>query len=98
MHSHCTAKVAFVLGGLLGQDVTLEGLTAFNGSTWTNTEALFSTAFGLHLGHFNAPFFVLVRRPQNLCSLVGPEPLLTKAAREQLLTQPARGPVKFFSS
>jgi hypothetical protein len=78
MHGHCTAKVAFVLGGLLGQDVTLEGLTALDGSTWTNTEALFSTAFGLHLGHFNAPLFVLVRRLQNLCSLDGPEPLLQK--------------------
>jgi hypothetical protein len=78
MHSHCTAEVAFVLGGLLGQNVTFEGLTAFNGTTWTNTEALFSTAFGLHLGHFNAPLFVLVRRLQNLCSLDGPEPLLQK--------------------
>jgi hypothetical protein len=85
MHSDCTAKVTLVFGGLLGQDVTFEGLTAFNGSTWTNTEALFSTAFGLHLGHINAPLIVLVRRLQNLCSLVGPEPLLTKALREELL-------------
>jgi hypothetical protein len=85
MHSHCTAKVALVFGGLLGQDVTFEGLAAFNGSTGTNTEALFSTAFGLHLGHVNAPLIVLVRRLQNLCSLVGPEPLLTKATRRRLL-------------
>jgi hypothetical protein len=82
MHSDCTAKVALVFGGLLGQDVTFEGLTAFNGSTGTNTEALFSAAFGLHLGHVNAPLIVLVRRLQNLCSLVGPEPLLTKVTRK----------------
>jgi hypothetical protein len=85
MHRHGTAKVTLVFGGLLGQDVTFEGLAAFNGSTWTNTEALFSTAFGLHLGHINAPLIVLVRRLQNLCSLVGPEPLLTKALRKELL-------------
>jgi hypothetical protein len=48
--------VAFVLGGLLGQNVTLEGLTALDGSTGTNTEALLGAALGLHLGHFNAPF------------------------------------------
>jgi hypothetical protein len=96
MHSHCTAKVALVFGGLLGQDVTFEGLAAFNGSTGTNTEALFGAAFGLHLGHVNAPLIVLVRRMQKICSLVGPEPLLTKAAQRQLLTQPARKPVEFF--
>jgi len=82
MDSHCTAKVALVFGGLIGQDVTFEGLSAFNGSTGTNTEALFSTAFGLHLGHINAPLIVLVRRLQKVCSLVGPEPLLTKITRK----------------
>jgi hypothetical protein len=69
--------VAFVLGGLLGQDVTLEGLTAFDGSTGTNTEALFGAALGLHLGHLNAPLVVLVRCLQTVCSLVDPETLLT---------------------
>jgi hypothetical protein len=87
--------VTLVFGGLLGQDVTFEGLAAFNGSTWTNTEALFGAAFGLHLGHIHAPLIVLVRRLQKICSLVGPEPLLTKATQRQLLTQPARKPVKF---
>jgi hypothetical protein len=47
--------VTFVLGCLLGQDVTLEGLTAFNGTTRTNSEALFGAAFGLHFGHLTAP-------------------------------------------
>jgi hypothetical protein len=95
MHRHGTAKVTLVFGGLLGQDVTFEGLAAFNGSTGTNTEALFGAAFGLHLGHIHAPLIVLVRRLQKICSLVGPEPLLTKATQRQLLTQPARKPVKF---
>jgi hypothetical protein len=96
MHSHCTAKVALVFGGLLGQDVTFEGLAAFNGSTWTNTEALFCAAFGLHLGHINAPLIVLVRRLQKVCSLVGPEPLLTKTALRQLLIRYARRHIKPF--
>jgi hypothetical protein len=51
MHSRRSPQVAFVLGGLLGQDVTLEGLTALDGATWTNAEALFRTALGLHFGH-----------------------------------------------
>jgi hypothetical protein len=62
MHIHCTAEVALVLSRFLGQDVTFEGLTAFNGTAWTNAEALFSAAFGLHFGHLDAPLFVLVRR------------------------------------
>jgi hypothetical protein len=94
VNRHCTAEVAFVLGRLLGQNVTFEGLTAFNGTTWTNTEALFGAAFGLHLGHINAPLFVLVRRLQKLCSLDGPEPLLTKATRRRLLIRPARKRIK----
>jgi hypothetical protein len=76
MHAYWATEVTFVLGCLLRQDVTLEGLTAFNGTTRTNTEALFGAAFGLHFGHLTAPYFVLVRRLQTPCSLVGPEPLL----------------------
>ncbi len=38
MHSHCTTQMALVLGGLLGQDVTLEGLTALDGTTGTKRE------------------------------------------------------------
>ncbi len=56
MHSHRTTQMAFVLGGLLGQDVTFEGLTALDGATGTNAETLFRAALGLHFGHFNAPF------------------------------------------
>jgi hypothetical protein len=76
MHAYWATEVTFVLGCLLRQDVTLEGLTAFNGTTRTNTEALFGATFGLHFGHLTAPYFVLVRRLQTPCSLVGPEPLL----------------------
>jgi hypothetical protein len=48
--------MAFVFGGLLGQDVTFEGLAALDGTTRTNAETLFSAALGLHFGHVNAPF------------------------------------------
>jgi hypothetical protein len=51
MDSGCTAQVTFIFSGLLGQDVTFEGLAALNGSTWTNAETLFSAAFGLHFWH-----------------------------------------------
>ena len=46
-----TAQVAFVLGGLLGQDVTLEGLTALDGPTGTNAKTLLRAALGLHFWH-----------------------------------------------
>jgi hypothetical protein len=65
MHCDRTTQVALVFGGLLGQDVTLEGLSALDGSTWTNAKALFGAAFGFHFGHVDAPFLiVLVRRLQ----------------------------------
>jgi hypothetical protein len=56
MHSRDTAQLALILGGLLGQDVTFEGVTAFNGTTRTNAKALFGAALGFHFGHINAPF------------------------------------------
>jgi hypothetical protein len=69
--------MAFIFSGLLGQNVTFEGLTAFNGTTWTDAEAFLRRALGLHFGHLHAPFYiVLVRRLQVICSLDGPEPLL----------------------
>jgi len=51
MDSHGAAQLTFVLGGFLGQDVTFERLTAFNGTTWTDAEALFGAAFRLHFWH-----------------------------------------------
>jgi hypothetical protein len=56
MNSSRAAQVAFIFGGLLGQNVTFEGLTALDGSTWTYAKAFLRRAFGLHLGHVNAPF------------------------------------------
>ena len=44
--------MAFHLGGLLGQDVTLEGLTTLDAATSANLEALLGAALGLHFGHF----------------------------------------------
>jgi hypothetical protein len=56
VHTYCTAQVAFIFGGLLRQNVTLEGLTALNGTTWTYAEAFLRRAFGLHFGHEYAPY------------------------------------------
>jgi len=80
MNSGCTTQMAFIFGGLLGQNVTFEGLTALDGATWTDAEAFLCRALGLHLGHLHAPFYiVLVRRLQTTCSLEGPEPLFEVA-------------------
>jgi hypothetical protein len=51
MNGHTAPQVAFILGRLLGQNVTLESLTAFNGAPWANSKALFSAAFCFHFGH-----------------------------------------------
>jgi heme O synthase-like polyprenyltransferase len=55
MHIHRTTQMAFVLGGLLGQNVTFEGLTALDGTTRTNAKTLFRAALRFHFGHINAP-------------------------------------------
>jgi hypothetical protein len=69
-HAHCNAtQVALVLRGLLGQDVTLEGLTALDGTTGTNAKTLLRAALGLHFGHVNAPVICAreaVRNPRHL--------------------------------
>jgi len=49
--------MAFVFGGLFGQDVPLEGLTTFHGAARTDAKALFGAAFGFHFGHKDAPVF-----------------------------------------
>ena len=51
MDSHSTAQLTFVLGGLLGQDVAFERLTALDGTTRTDAKALFGAAFRLHFWH-----------------------------------------------
>jgi hypothetical protein len=51
MNGNRSAQVTLVLGGLLGQDVTLEGLAALDGPTGTNAKTLFRAAFGFHFGH-----------------------------------------------
>jgi hypothetical protein len=51
MNSGYTTQLAFIFSGLLGQNVTFEGVTAFNGATWTDAEAFLRRAFGLHFGH-----------------------------------------------
>jgi hypothetical protein len=52
MNCCCTAKVTLNLGALLGQDVTLEGLTTLDAATSADFEALFGAALSLHFGHF----------------------------------------------
>jgi hypothetical protein len=56
MYRNGSTQVTFVLGALLGQNMTLEGLTAFDGSTWANSKALLCATFSLHFGHFLLPF------------------------------------------
>jgi hypothetical protein len=56
MNGRCTTQLAFIFGGLLGQDVTFEGVTALDGATWTNAEPFLGRALGLHFGHVHAPF------------------------------------------
>ena len=47
------AQLALVLGRFLGQDVTLESVTAFDGTTRAHAKAFFSAALGLHFRHNN---------------------------------------------
>src|SRR5690554_39438 len=51
MNSRHAAQLALVLGGLLGQDVTLEGLRPLDPATGADLEPLGGTALGFHLGH-----------------------------------------------
>jgi hypothetical protein len=85
MHSNCTTQLAFIFGGLLRQNVTLEGLAALNGATWTDTETLFSAALGLHFGHVHAPFNCAREALRTDPRLVGPEPLLVACFMTPLL-------------
>src|SRR5450830_1379799 len=65
MNSCRSAQLAFMFGGLLGQDVTFEGLAAFDGATWTDAEALLRRALGLHFGHVHAPIHCAREAPAN---------------------------------
>jgi hypothetical protein len=85
MHCSRTAQLAFIFGGLLGQDVTFEGMAAFNGTTWTNAKAFFRRALGLHFGHFNAPVHCAREALETDPRLVGPEPLLVASCNSPLL-------------
>jgi hypothetical protein len=53
MHVGGAAQLTFGLGGFLGQDVTLEGLTALDGAARTHTKALFGAALRFHFWHSN---------------------------------------------
>src|SRR5574340_112213 len=45
------AQLTFVLGGFLGQDMTLERLRAFDASAGADRETLGCATLGFHLGH-----------------------------------------------
>jgi hypothetical protein len=88
VHVHSASQRAFAAGALLGEDVALEGLTAFDGATWAHTEALGSAFLGLHFGHVNAPFLLAAaRRWQRVsAALVGLQPLLLQRRGDQTTT------------
>jgi hypothetical protein len=46
-----TTQLTLGLGRLFGQNVTLEGLAALDGSARTHTKALFGAAFRFHFWH-----------------------------------------------
>jgi hypothetical protein len=77
MNSDCTAQMAFIFGGLLGQNVTFEGLTALDGATRTNAETLFGAALGLHFGHSMLLFICAREALRTFRRLDGPEPLVS---------------------
>ena len=77
MHCNGTAQMAFVFGGLLGQDVTFEGLAALDGATWTNAETLFSAALVFILGMYMLLFICAREALRTFRRLDGPEPLVS---------------------
>jgi hypothetical protein len=46
-----SAQMAFALGRFLGQDVALESVTRFHGTTWTHAKTFLRGAFGFHFWH-----------------------------------------------
>jgi hypothetical protein len=51
MNRRRAAQLTLGLGGLLGQNVALERLTALDGAAAANLKALGSAFLGFHLGH-----------------------------------------------
>jgi hypothetical protein len=60
MNADGTAQVTLILGGLLRQNVTLEGLTTLNGTARTHAKALLGTALGFHLRHEKLRVFNMI--------------------------------------
>jgi hypothetical protein len=54
VHIDGATQVPLVLGGFLGQDVSLERLAPLDGASWTDAKAFFRAAFRFHLGHLSA--------------------------------------------
>src|SRR5574344_1060414 len=84
MHGGNATQVALILRGLLGQDVTLEGLAALNGTTWTNAKTLLRAALGFHFGHVNAPVYCAREAPvQPAQILLAPRHFLGAGLRQR---------------
>ena len=52
IHETCVLKVAFLLFGLLGQDVTVESVMSFNLTRSGKVEPFFGTGISLNFWHF----------------------------------------------
>jgi hypothetical protein len=70
-----STQLTLILGGLLGEDVALERLCAFDAATGTNDKAFFCTALGFHLWHNNSILFDDAGRFLT-GTLENPEPLI----------------------
>jgi hypothetical protein len=75
MNFGCSTQLTLVLGGLLGENVALERLCAFDAATGADAEAFFRTAFGFHLRHNNSILFDDAGRFLTE-TLENPEPLI----------------------
>jgi hypothetical protein len=51
MNQPAVGKIAFALGSLLGQNVTLEGVLSFDFTCPSELKALFGTGYGFHFWH-----------------------------------------------
>ena len=83
VHVGRATQVALALGGLLGEDVALERLTALDGAPRTHAEPLLRAALGLHLGHDCSFYVAPAGDPERLPVLVGLQRLLAVRRGDQ---------------
>ena len=76
-----TAQSAFQLGGFLGQNVALESMTTFNGTTRAHAKTFLRGAFGFHFWHNH----LSVRTASNINRIAGGNDALLLGACFHLL-------------